>query len=58
MTNELEQTYLNFLQYILDNGVKKKIVPERVQLVYLVIKCDLIYQKASRCLQQNVHRSV
>ncbi|KTD86486.1 thymidylate synthase [Paenibacillus etheri] len=24
MTNELEQTYLNFLQYILDNGVKKE----------------------------------
>lgn len=47
MTNELEQTYLNFLQYILDHGVKKKIVQELVQLVYLVIKCDLIYQKAS-----------
>ncbi|CAH1058947.1 thymidylate synthase [Paenibacillus pseudetheri] len=24
MNNELEQTYLNFLQYILDNGVKKE----------------------------------
>lgn len=24
MTNELEQTYLNFLQYILDHGVKKE----------------------------------
>lgn len=24
MTNELEQTYLDFLQYILDNGVKKE----------------------------------
>jgi len=24
LTNELEQTYLNFLQYILDNGVKKE----------------------------------
>lgn len=56
MTNELEQTYLNFLRYILDHGVKKKIVQELVQLVFLVIKCDLIYQKGSRCLQQNVHR--
>lgn len=45
MTNELEQTYLNFLRYILDHGVKKKIVQELVQLVFLVIKCDLIYQR-------------
>ena len=24
LSNELEQTYLDFLQYILDNGVKKE----------------------------------
>ena len=58
MANELEQTYLDFLQHILDNGVKKKTVLARARLVYLVIKCVLTYQKDFLYLRQSVRLSV